>query len=107
VQDVLAQYLDDEARFIEAVKCGEDALQRGERMSKSASASSGSCSLIDVRWSMPAAEDLERICERIERDNSEAARRVARIIYERCATLKKFPELGRPTSSSSGHATGR
>lgn len=29
-QDVLAQYLDEESRFIEAVKCGEDALQRGD-----------------------------------------------------------------------------
>jgi predicted transcriptional regulator len=30
VQDVLAQYLDEEARFIEAVNGGEDALQRGD-----------------------------------------------------------------------------
>lgn len=30
VQDVLAQYLDEEARFIAAVKRGEDALQRGD-----------------------------------------------------------------------------
>jgi hypothetical protein len=30
---------------------------------------------MEVRWSVPAAEDLKRICERIERDNSEAARR--------------------------------
>jgi predicted transcriptional regulator len=30
VQDVLAEYLDEESRFIEAVKCGEDALQRGD-----------------------------------------------------------------------------
>jgi predicted transcriptional regulator len=30
VQDVLTQYLDDEARFVEAVKRGEDALQRGD-----------------------------------------------------------------------------
>jgi predicted transcriptional regulator len=30
VQDVLVQYLEDEARFIEAVKRGEDALQRGD-----------------------------------------------------------------------------
>jgi predicted transcriptional regulator len=30
VQDVLAQYLEDEARFIEAVKRGENALQRGD-----------------------------------------------------------------------------
>jgi len=43
---------------------------------------------------MPAAEELERICERIERDNPEA-RRVARDIYDGCARLKDFPCLGR------------
>jgi plasmid stabilization system protein ParE len=32
---------------------------------------------IEVRWSIPAAEDLENICEWIERDNPDAARRVA------------------------------
>ena len=30
MQDVLAQYLDEESRFIEAMKRGEDALQRGD-----------------------------------------------------------------------------
>ena len=30
VQDVLTRYLEEEARFIEAVKRGEDALERGE-----------------------------------------------------------------------------
>ena len=30
VQDVLAQYLDEEARFVEAVTRGEDALGRGD-----------------------------------------------------------------------------
>ena len=38
---------------------------------------------MEVRWALPAAEDLERICERIQRDNPEAARRVARTIYLR------------------------
>ena len=33
---------------------------------------------MQVRWSIPAAEDLEHICEWIERDNPDAARRVAR-----------------------------
>jgi len=32
---------------------------------------------MEVRWSIPAAEDLEQICEWIERDNPEAARRIA------------------------------
>jgi predicted transcriptional regulator len=30
VQDVVARYLDEEDRFVEAVKRGEDALERGE-----------------------------------------------------------------------------
>jgi plasmid stabilization system protein ParE len=46
---------------------------------------------MEIRWSLPAAEDLEHICEHIERDNPEAARRVARTIYEGCARLKNFP----------------
>jgi predicted transcriptional regulator len=32
VQDVLTRYFEEEARFIEAVKRGEDALQRGESL---------------------------------------------------------------------------
>ena len=52
---------------------------------------------MEIRWSIPAAEDLERICERIERDNPEAARRVARTIYDGCASLSEFPNLGRPS----------
>jgi plasmid stabilization system protein ParE len=32
---------------------------------------------MQVRWSIPAAEDLEHICEWIERDNPEAGRRMA------------------------------
>ena len=43
---------------------------------------------MEIRWSLPAAEDLERICERIERDNSDAARRVAHTVYDACARLK-------------------
>jgi plasmid stabilization system protein ParE len=50
---------------------------------------------MEVRWSLPAAEDLERICEWIARDNPEAARRVARTIFDGCGSLKQFPNLGR------------
>ena len=57
---------------------------------------------MEVRWSMPAAEDLERICEHIERDNPEAACRVARTIYDGCARLKEFPHLGRDSSRMTG-----
>jgi toxin ParE1/3/4 len=51
---------------------------------------------------VPAAEDLERICAWIERDNPEAARRVARTIYEGCAQLKTFPAMGRISSRMNG-----
>lgn len=34
VQDVLASYFEEEARFIEAVQRGEDALQRGEYLTQ-------------------------------------------------------------------------
>jgi plasmid stabilization system protein ParE len=57
---------------------------------------------MEVRWSLPAAEDLERICERIEPDNPEAARRVARTVYDGCARLKDFPHLGRSSSRMTG-----
>ena len=57
---------------------------------------------MQVRWSLPAAEDLERICERIERDYPEAARRVARTIYDGCARLKDFPHIGRASSRMTG-----
>jgi len=50
---------------------------------------------MQVRWSIPSAEDLEQICEWIEKDNPEAARRVARTIYDECARLKDYPNLGR------------
>ncbi|MGO8791809.1 MAG: type II toxin-antitoxin system RelE/ParE family toxin [Terriglobia bacterium] len=57
---------------------------------------------MEIRWSVPAAEDLERICQRIERDNPEAATRVARIIYAGCAQLRDFPNLGRVSRRMSG-----
>jgi toxin ParE1/3/4 len=57
---------------------------------------------MEVRWSVAAAEDLERICERIERDNPEAARRVARTIYAGCERLKDFPDLGRASRRIAG-----
>jgi toxin ParE1/3/4 len=57
---------------------------------------------MELRWSMPAAEDLERICEWIERDNPEAARRLAKTIYEGCERLRQFPHLGRASRRMSG-----
>ena len=57
---------------------------------------------MEVRWSLPAAEDLERICEWIGRDNPEAAQRVARTIYHECDSLKDFPNLGRASRRMAG-----
>ncbi len=57
---------------------------------------------MEIRWSVPAAEDLERICRRIERDNPEAAVRVAKSIYDGCAKLGEFPNLGRTSRRLDG-----
>ena len=57
---------------------------------------------MQVRLSIPAAEDLEHICEWIERDNPEAARRVARTIYDECGRLKDFPHIGRVSRRMAG-----
>jgi plasmid stabilization system protein ParE len=57
---------------------------------------------MEVRWSVLAAQDLERICERIERDNPEAATQAARTVYEGCARLKDFPHLGRASRRIEG-----
>jgi len=58
--------------------------------------------LRQIRWSLPAAEDLERICDSIERDNPEAARAVAQTIFKGCERLKDFPHLGRISSRIEG-----
>jgi plasmid stabilization system protein ParE len=57
---------------------------------------------MEIRWSIPAAEDLERICIWIERDHPEAAKRVAATIYNGIAQLKNAPGLGRVSSRMSG-----
>jgi toxin ParE1/3/4 len=51
---------------------------------------------MEVRWSIPAVEDLERIFQHIERDNPTAARDVVKTIYDGCEALKNFPHRGRP-----------
>jgi len=57
---------------------------------------------MQVRWSIPAAEDLEQICEWIERDSPEAARRIAQTIYDEIGRLKDFPDLGRKSRRMAG-----
>jgi len=57
---------------------------------------------MEIRWSLPAVEDLERICAGIEQDNPEAARRVANVIYDGCARLRDFPNMGRASRRMRG-----
>jgi addiction module RelE/StbE family toxin len=57
---------------------------------------------MEVRWSLLAAEDLERICTWIEHENPEVARRVAQVIYQGCGKLKDFPKMGRVSRRISG-----
>jgi toxin ParE1/3/4 len=51
---------------------------------------------MEARWSTIAADDLERIFSRIEKDNPTAARETAKTIYDGCEALKDFPNRGRP-----------
>jgi addiction module RelE/StbE family toxin len=57
---------------------------------------------MEIRWSLPAAEDLEHICAWIERDNPEAAKQVAATIYNGIAQLKHLPSMGRTSTRMSG-----
>jgi addiction module RelE/StbE family toxin len=55
-----------------------------------------------ILWSVPAADDLERICAWIDQDNPEAARRVARVVYCGVERLRDFPLLGRESERMPG-----
>lgn len=48
-----------------------------------------------VRWTMDAADDLERICDHIALDRPDSARRVAQSVVERIGELQTFPRIGR------------
>jgi len=48
-----------------------------------------------LRWTTPAAQDLYRIVQRIQKDNPRAASEVAEVLYEGCSRLKQFPRFGR------------
>jgi toxin ParE1/3/4 len=49
-----------------------------------------------LRWSPEAAADLTRIAQYIRKENTSAALRVARRIYQGAASLTDFPLRGRP-----------
>jgi plasmid stabilization system protein ParE len=51
---------------------------------------------MEVRWSTLAADDLERIFERIAKDNPTAARETVKAIYDGCEGLRNFPHRRRP-----------
>ncbi|WP_420239296.1 type II toxin-antitoxin system RelE/ParE family toxin [Telmatobacter bradus] len=57
---------------------------------------------MEILWSVPAADDLERICAWIERDSPQATRKVAFTIYETVGRLRDFPLLERESSRLPG-----
>lgn len=50
---------------------------------------------MQVRWTRPAARDLENIARRIRQDNPVAARRVAKTLFDACMALENLPYRGR------------
>jgi toxin ParE1/3/4 len=50
---------------------------------------------MEIRWSPEAAADFTAMIQYIRQDNSSAALRVARTIYQTVAQLKVFPNRGR------------
>jgi len=50
---------------------------------------------MEIRWSVEAADDLERIVQNILQNNPPAARRVAKTLYDGIAGLRDFPNRGR------------
>ncbi len=48
-----------------------------------------------LRWTTPATQDLYRIVQRIQKDNSAAAAQVAKTLYDGCGSLQDFPYRGR------------
>lgn len=51
---------------------------------------------MEIRWSPEAAADFTAVIQYIRQDNSSAAFRVARSIYDAVAQLNTFPNRGRP-----------
>jgi addiction module RelE/StbE family toxin len=54
-----------------------------------------------IRWTVPAAEDLETIKNYLEKHSPHFAEATVRTIYQRVRSLKTTPYRGRP-----GHRTG-
>jgi len=54
-----------------------------------------------IRWTVPAADDLESIKNYLQRNHPHFAEPTVRTIYQRVRALKTAPNLGRP-----GHRSG-
>jgi toxin ParE1/3/4 len=50
---------------------------------------------MQVRWTGPAAQDLEEIALHIQRDNESAAQSVANTLFDAANSLEVFPSRGR------------
>jgi len=48
-----------------------------------------------VRWTVEAADDLDRICDYVASTNPDAARRAAKTIVDGVAALRSLPNRGR------------
>lgn len=47
-----------------------------------------------LHWTTPATQDLYNIIRRIQRDNPDAAAKVAETLYQGCSKLVSFPRRG-------------
>jgi len=54
-----------------------------------------------IRWTIPAADDLENIKNYLDRHHPEFSEPTVRAIYNRVRSLKTMPNIGRP-----GHRRG-
>jgi toxin ParE1/3/4 len=50
---------------------------------------------MQVRWTSPAAQDLQQIARYIKKDNPSAARAVAKALFDAGNALETFPHRGR------------
>jgi plasmid stabilization system protein ParE len=55
-----------------------------------------------IRWTAPAANQLEAIFKHIQEENPVAARQVAQDILDSVSNLEMFPQLGRPSEDVEG-----
>ena len=54
---------------------------------------------MQVRWTAPAAQDLEDITLYIQRDSESAARDVAKVLFDAANSLDLLPSRGRVEKS--------